>query len=74
MVGEPTVLIGTGPGAKTAISPIAEIPFPTINIKSKVIASLSGNSSSLNEAITNQNALKKEAKKHGYLEDFSFSI
>ena len=62
MAGEPTVLIGTGASAATAIMPVKKIPFPTINFKSKALASLSGNSDSLNEAIANQEALQNEVE------------
>lgn len=73
-VGEPTVLIGTGAGAKTAITPLQEIPFPKISPVLKAMAAITGRRKQLNNAIAKQEALKEEAKKHGYLEDFSFSI
>ncbi|WP_367183230.1 PAAR domain-containing protein [uncultured Aquimarina sp.] len=71
-VGEPTVLIGTGPAAPTAVMPLQEIPFPKISPMLKVLASVSGRS--LKEAQANQDALREEAKKHGYLADVDFSL
>ena len=34
-VGEPTVLIGTGGGAPTAVMPVSKIPFPKIKLINK---------------------------------------
>ncbi len=61
-VGEPTVLIGTGAGAATAISPVSKIPFPKINTLQKFKASVVGKAGDLKEAVANQEALKKEAE------------
>ncbi len=61
-MGEPTVLIGTGAGAATAVMAVDKIPFPTIDFKQKTLASLSGNSASLKEAATNQQALREAAE------------
>lgn len=52
--------------------PLSKIPFPKITLKDRVLASLTGNS--LAEAQENQEKLKEEAKKHGYLIDVDFSI
>lgn len=62
-VGEPTVLIGTGASARTEIMPVKKIPFPEIKIIKKVVSSVAGRSKQLNEAIANQEALKKQAEK-----------
>ncbi|WP_054850690.1 PAAR domain-containing protein [Olleya sp. ITB9] len=72
--GEPTVLIGTGISPTTSVMPIHKIPFPTINPTLKVMASITGRRSQLNEAIAQQEALKKEVIKRGFLNDFGFSI
>lgn len=61
-MGEPTVLIGTGAGAATAVMAVDKIPFPTIDFKQKTLASLSGNSASLKEAATNQQALREASE------------
>ncbi len=61
-VGEPTVLIGTGASAATAVMPVKRIPFPKITTLTKTIASFSGNGSKLNEAIANQEAIRQEAE------------
>ncbi len=61
-VGEPTVLIGTGAGAATAISPVSKIPFPKINTLQKFKASVVGKAADLKEAIANQEQIKKEAE------------
>ncbi|KAA1244507.1 PAAR domain-containing protein [Aquimarina sp. RZ0] len=50
---------------------IQEIPFPEISIVNKALAVFTGNSNK--EAESNQEQIKEEAKKHGYLSDFSFS-
>ena len=71
--GDPTVLIGTGASAPTAVMPLKEIPFPNINPVLNVLASVTGRSS-LKEARKNQEALKEEAKKHGYLAEADFSF
>jgi len=63
-VGEPTVLIGTGAGAKTAIKPIKDIPFPKINTLQKFKASVIGKAADLNEAIANQEQIKKESEEY----------
>lgn len=72
-VGEPTVLIGTGASAATAVAPIKRIPFPKITTLTKTIASLTGNGPKLREAKANQEKIKEEAKKHGFLPDMIFS-
>ncbi|MBL7559920.1 PAAR domain-containing protein [Olleya sp. YSTF-M6] len=72
--GEPTVLIGTGVSPTTSVMPIHKIPFPTINPTLKVMASITGRRSQLNEAIAQQEALREEAEKNGYLSLLDFSI
>ncbi len=61
-VGEPTVLIGTGASAATAISPVNKIPFPKINTLQKFKASVIGKAGDLKEAIANQEQIKNEAE------------
>lgn len=73
-VGTPNVLIGTGPGAATAVMPIQEIPFPEISMTLRVLASVTGRGGQLSEAQQHQEKLKEEAKKHGYLSKVDFSI
>ncbi len=63
--GEPTVLIGTGASAATAIMPIHKIPFPTIS------TALRGQ---LTEAIAKQDEIREEAEKNGYLSEFNLSL
>ncbi len=63
-IGEPTVLIGTGASARTEIMPIKKIPFPEIKTINRVMSVVSGKSKLLNEALTNQEALKKQAEEH----------
>ncbi|OED40903.1 paar repeat-containing protein [Flavobacteriaceae bacterium (ex Bugula neritina AB1)] len=70
--GEAIVLFGTSKAVPTAVMPIKDIPFPKINALAKMQAALSGNS--LKEAQANQEQLKEEAKKHGYLADADFSL
>ncbi len=72
--GEPTVIIGTGAGAASAVMPVSSIPFPTITPIMKVMASVTGRRAELNEAIAQQEALKREIIKRGFLNDFGFSI
>ena len=54
-VGEPTVLIGTGGGAPTAVMPVSKIPFPKIKLINKIL----GNNA---QAIANQEALRQQAE------------
>jgi len=73
--GEPTILVGTGPSAKTVIMPIQEIPFPKITATMTALAALAGQSEQLREAKAKQKALKEEAeKKNGHLGNFSLSL
>jgi len=72
-VGETTVLIGTGVSAATVVAPVKRIPFPKITTLSRIVASLSGNGSQLNEAVANQDEIREEAKQHGFLPDITFS-
>ncbi len=74
MAGEPTVLIGTGPGAKTTISPITEIPFPKISPTLRVLASVTGRGTTLNEARENQELLREESEKTAPLGKFGLSL
>lgn len=73
-VGEPTVLIGTGGSGATVVMSANKIPFPKITPILKTLASLSGKGKQLKEAQANQEALKNEAEKNGYLNDFYFSM
>jgi len=61
-VGEPTVLIGTGVSAPTAIAPVKRIPFPDISPILRAAAALTGRGSSLKEAKENQKKLKEQAR------------
>ena len=72
--GDPTVLIGTGGSPATKVRSIDKIPFPKIDFKLKVMASISGRSKQLNEAQANIDKVKEEAKKHGYFNEFTFSF
>ncbi len=79
-VGEPTVIIGSKNGGKTAITPVEKIPFPDISFVSKVKASVvdvltgSNNAASLREAQETQQRVKEEAEKHGFLPKYDFTI
>jgi hypothetical protein len=61
-VGDPTVLIGTGVSAPTAISPVKRIPFPDISPILRAAAAVTGRGSSLKEAERSQKKLKEEAR------------
>lgn len=61
-VGEPTVLIGTGGSGATVVMPVNKIPFPTISVALKTMASLSGRREQLNEAIANQEEIRRQAE------------
>jgi len=71
-VGEPNVMIGSSSPDQMLTLPKHEIPFPKITIKDKMLAAVSGNS--LKKAQENQEKLKEEAEKHGYLMDLDFSV
>src|SRR5690606_38513044 len=85
-VGEPNVMTGTAVSKPSAVMPIKEIPspkvvmpvrdipFPKSSIGNKALATLSGNGKGLKEAQKNQEQLKEDSKKHGYLPDFAFSV
>lgn len=73
-VGEPNVMIGTATPQPSGIMPLHEIPFPKITIRSIAVASLSGQGKSLKEAKNKIEKLKEDAKEHGYLPEFSFSV
>lgn len=73
-VGEPTVLIGTGAGQPSTVMPIQEIPFPEITFTTRVMTSVVGRAGQLAEAEANQERIREEAKKHGYLSRVDFSI
>ena len=60
--GNPTVLIGTGGSGATAVMPVKKIPFPKITPVHKTIASLTGKRQQLNEAIANQEAIRKASE------------
>lgn len=72
--GEAGVLYNTGVGAATATVPIDRLNTPEINVKNKVLAGLTGNSKLLKEAQQKQQINEDEAKEHGFLGHFSFSI
>ncbi len=73
--GEPTILVGTGPSAKTEIMPIEEIPFPKIKATLSALAAISGRSKQLKKAIAAQNKIKEqEQKKYGQIKDFNISL
>ncbi len=76
VVGDPTVLIGTSMAVPSTIMPIREIPFPSITMVTRAAASILGSSASEALAQGEQNIenIKEEAKKHGYLPDFDFSV
>ena len=66
-VGEPNIIIGSATPTPSNTMPLNNIPFPKITFTNKVL----GNAK---EAITNQEKLKEESKKHGYLIDVDFSL
>ena len=66
-VGEPNVIIGSATPTPSKTMPLDRIPFPKITIVNRIL----GNAK---EAQANQEKLKEEAKKHGYLSDFDLSI
>lgn len=60
-VGEPGAILTTNSPTPTATMPKHKIPFPPINTINKTLAVLTGNSKSLNKAVTNQNKLQEVA-------------
>ena len=73
-MGEIGVTITSNTPNPTVTMPLSQIPFPKITIKDKILASVSGNTDKLKEAQENQEKVKEEAKKHGYLMNLDFSI
>jgi hypothetical protein len=73
-VGEANVTISSAVPIPPVMLPIREIPFPKITFADKIRAKLSGNSGTLKEAEKKIEELKEDAKKHGYIDDFIFSI
>lgn len=65
-VGEVNVIASSSSPSPTVTMPLSQIPFPKIKIINKIL----GNTK---KAIEQQEIVKEEAKKHGYLEKFSFS-
>ncbi|MBC7388979.1 MAG: PAAR domain-containing protein [Opitutaceae bacterium] len=74
VMGESNVTIGSATPEPSVLLPVREIPFPKITTMSRVAATVSGNGKSLKEAEKNMEKVKEEAKKHGYLDDYFFSI
>jgi len=60
--GEPTVLIGTGATGATTVMAVKKIPFPEISVTLKTLASITGRRGQLNEAIENQEELRRLAE------------
>ncbi|WP_320018269.1 PAAR domain-containing protein [Labilibaculum manganireducens] len=78
MSGEANILISTSTPNPQVTSPIQEIPFPEISIAQKLASSVveivRGDSpANLQEAQVNQETLREEAKKNGFLPDIDFS-
>ncbi len=72
--GDPTVLISPAtPNTKVTMT-VEEIPFPEIRIVDRVGALFKGKSDDLKKAEANQEEIKEEAKKHGFLPDYDYSI
>ncbi len=72
--GAPGVTISAVvPDASTTM-PLKEIPFPNINVLDDVGSAVIGKAKSHREAKENIEAIKEEAKKHGYLPDVDFSL
>ncbi len=72
--GEPTVIIGSGSTTPSTVMPIKKIPFPEISTIDRIGALIQGKSASLKEAKANQEQTKKEAKEHGYMRSYDFSL
>ena len=62
VIGEGTVLIGTGSSAPTAIMPIDKIPFPKITPLNRVKAAAVGQAKNFKKAEKNQEKLKELAQ------------
>ncbi|QXP54516.1 PAAR domain-containing protein [Cellulophaga sp. HaHa_2_95] len=66
-VGEPNVIIGSATLTPSTTLELNKIPFPQITLANRQLEANQG-------AITNQEKLKEEAKKHGVLGNFSISL
>jgi len=66
-VGEPNVIIGSNAPSPSVTMPLSQIPFPKITLVNKIL----GNTK---EAQENQEKVKEEAKKHGFLGNFNLSV
>lgn len=73
-VGEATVFLGTGAGQPTKVMPIEEIPFPKHDVVNRITATAVGQGKNLDEALANQEKLKRESNKYGRLRDFNLSL
>ena len=73
-VGEPTVLINTGAGLASTLAPVDRLQAPQISTFNKTIATVLGKGKKLNEAVANQEQNREEAKEHGFLGHFGFSV
>lgn len=65
--GEANVIASTAAPSPSVTMPLSQIPFPKITVINKIL----GNT---REAQENQEKVKEEAKKHGYLSDFNLSV
>ena len=74
VMGDPTVMVGSATPNPNNYMPLKTIPFPKITLLDRVGAMATGNSKKLAQAKETIEETKKEALKHGYLPDFSFSI
>lgn len=73
-MGEGNVTISSATPEPSVSLPLKEINFLKVSTVNKVISKISGKGKQLKEAKAAQEQLEKDALKHGYLDDFTFSI
>lgn len=73
-VGESNILINTGAGAPSSLTPVDRIESQEITFTNKTLSVLTGKGKLVKEATEQQQKNQEEAKKHGFLGHFGFSI
>ncbi len=72
--GEPNILVNTGAGAPSSLTPIDRMELPEISPLNKTLSVLTGKGKLVKEATEQQQKNQEEAKENGFLGHFSFSI
>ncbi|WP_067150575.1 PAAR domain-containing protein [Pseudotamlana agarivorans] len=73
-IGEANIIINSGGSPSKRLAPVDRMEVPDIKLSERALSTITGHGKKVKEATKEQQKNQKEAKEHGFLGDFGFSV